>query len=320
MTVKSAFIAMFALLGFNLSAQEWPKAPVEVVVPFAPGGAADVMGRVFMDAIGTKLDQTFIMKNTAGAGGLLAARQVARATPDGRTLIVSGVASHLMAPLMSREIDFDPVKDFTHIAYFGGSPSVLVVHPSTGVQNMKEFIEYVRNQKESVGYVSAGVGSGGHIAAAYLTDKDNLNLVHVPHKGGGTAILDLVAGHVTVASMSWSTIRAHVLSKSLTVIAVTSEKRIPELPAVPTFVELGYRDLVMATWYGLSGPAGLPDYIVAKLNKAALESFHESRVKRQLEIEAAEVKMLTPIDFSTFIAGEIKRWTPITNKLKAITQ
>lgn len=320
MKVKSALIVFIALLHCNLLAEEWPKGPIEVVVPFAPGGAADVMGRVFMDTIGNKLDQTFVVKNTAGAGGLLAARQVARAAPDGRTLIVSGVASHLMAPLMSRELDFDPVKDFTHIAYFGGSPSVLVVHPSTGVTNMKEFIEYVRTEKESLGYVSAGVGSGGHIAAAYLADKDNLNLVHIPHKGGGSAILDLVAGHVTVASMSWSTIRAHVLSKSLTVIAVTSEKRIPELPAVPTFVELGYRDLVMATWYGLSGPAGLPEHIVTKLNKATLDSFHESRVKKQLEIEAAESKILTPKEFSTFIEDEIKRWTPITNKLKAIVQ
>lgn len=320
MKVKSALIVFIALLHCNLLAEEWPKGPIEVVVPFAPGGAADVMGRVFMDTIGNKLDQTFVVKNTAGAGGLLAARQVARAAPDGRTLIVSGVASHLMAPLMSRELDFDPVKDFTHIAYFGGSPSVLVVHPSTGVTNMKEFIEYVRTEKESLGYVSAGVGSGGHIAAAYLADKDNLNLVHIPHKGGGSAILDLVAGHVTVASMSWSTIRAHVLSKSLTVIAVTSEKRIPELPSVPTFVELGYRDLVMATWYGLSGPAGLPEHIVTKLNKATLDSFHESRVKKQLEIEAAESKILTPKEFSTFIEDEIKRWTPITNKLKAIVQ
>lgn len=320
MKVKAALVAFFALLPFQSSAQEWPGGTVEVVVPFAPGGAADVMGRVFMDAIGTKLGHTFVVKNTAGAGGLLAARQVARAAPDGRTLIISGVASHLFAPLMSRDTDLDPVKDFTHIAYFGGAPSVLVVHPSTGVNNMKEFLTFMRQQKEPVGYVSAGVGSGGHIAAAYLADKEDLNLVHVPHKGGGTAILDVIAGHVKVASMSWSTIRSHVMAKSLIVIAVTSTQRIPELPNVPTFVELGHKDLVMATWYGLSGPVGLSNDIVSKLNKAANDSFNEPRVKRQLELEAAEVRPLTPPEFTAFIAEEVRRWTPITTKLKALAK
>ena len=318
MRVKAACVALFALLPVHAFAKDLPAGAVEVVVPFAAGGAADVMGRVFMDAIGTKLGHTFVVKNTAGAGGLLAARQVARAAPDGRTLIISGVASHLFAPLMSRDADLDPVKDFTHIAYFGGAPSVLVVHPSLGVNTMKDFLAYMRQQKEPVGYVSAGVGSGGHIAAAYLAEKEDLNLIHVPHKGGGTAILDLVAGHVKVASMSWSTIRSHVMAKSLTVIAVTSKKRIPELPNVPTFVELGHKDLIMATWYGLSGPVGLSNELVSELNKTAKDSFSEPRVKRQLELEAADSTPLTPQEFTSFIAEEVRRWTPITTKLKAL--
>jgi tripartite-type tricarboxylate transporter receptor subunit TctC len=316
MKIKAACIALIALLPLQAKAQEWPSGTVEVVVPYAPGGAADVMGRIFMDAIGTKLGHNFIVKNSAGAGGLLAARQVARAAPDGRTLIISGAASHLLAPLMSKDANIDPMKEFTHIAYFGGAPSVLVVHPSTGIKSMQDFLRYVRGQKESIGYVSPGVGTGGHITAAFLAEKEKLNLVHVPHKGGGTAILDVVAGHVKIASMNWSTAREHVVAGSLTAIAITASKRIPDQPALPTFAELGYTDLVMATWYGLSGPVGLPKDVVAKLNKAAIDSLNEPRVKRQLELEAAEPKALTPAEFTAFIAEEVKRWSPTTTRLR----
>jgi len=316
MKLKAACVALIALLPLQAQAQEWPSGTVEVVVPYAPGGAADVMGRIFMDAIGTKLGHNFIVKNSAGAGGLLAARQVARAAPDGRTLIISGAASHLLAPLMSKDANIDPVKEFTHIAYFGGAPSVLVVHPSTGIKSMQDFLRYVRGQKESIGYVSPGVGTGGHITAAFLAEKEKLNLVHVPHKGGGTAVLDVVAGHVKIASMNWSTAREHVVAGSLTAIAITASKRIPDQPALPTFAELGYSDLVMATWYGLSGPVGLPKDVVAKLNKAAIDSLNEPRVKRQLELEAAEPKALTPAEFTAFIAEEVKRWSPTTTRLR----
>ena len=316
MKLKAACVALIALLPLQAQAQEWPSGTVEVVVPYAPGGAADVMGRIFMDAIGTKLGHNFIVKNAAGAGGLLAARQVARAAPDGRTLIISGAASHLLAPLMSKDANIDPVKEFTHIAYFGGAPSVLVVHPSTGIKSMQDFLRYVRGQKESIGYVSPGVGTGGHITAAFLAEKEKLNLVHVPHKGGGTAVLDVVAGHVKIASMNWSTAREHVVAGSLTAIAITASKRIPDQPALPTFAELGYSDLVMATWYGLSGPVGLPKDVVAKLNKAAIDSLNEPRVKRQLELEAAEPKALTPAEFTAFIAEEVKRWSPTTTRLR----
>ncbi len=316
MKIKAALIALVACLPLPATCAEWPDGPVEVVVPYAAGGAADVMGRVFMDAIGTRLGHTFILKNVGGAGGLLGARQVARAAPDGRTLVISGAASHVLAPLMSRDANLDPVKEFTHIAYFGGAPTVLAVHPSTGIKTMAEFLAYMRNAKESVGYVSPGVGTAGHMTASYLAEAEKINLVHVPHKGGGTAILDVVAGHVKVASMNWSTAREHVSAGALTAIAITSGARIPGFPDLPTFRELGYADLVMATWYGLSAPAGTPADVVAKLNSAAIASLGDARVKRQLELEAAEPKSFTPQEFSDFVAGELKRWGPLAARLR----
>ncbi len=304
------------LIHHPAQASDWPTGTIEVVVPYAPGGAADVMGRIFVDAMSQRLGQALVVKNAAGAGGLLAARQVARSKADGRVLIVSGAASHVLAPLMSADANVDPVRDFTHIAYFGGAPTVLLAHPSTGVKTLAEFLVAARAAKDPIGYVSPGVGTAGHIVAAYLAGKENIELVHVPHKGGGAAILDVIAGHVKFASMNWSTAREHVASGALNVIAITSDKRISERPDLPTFKELGYGDLVMATWYGLSGPAGLSQEIVSKLNKAVIESLGDARVTRQLELEAAEPQALSPQEFTDFVGGELKRWAPIATRLK----
>ena len=304
------------LMACAAQASDWPTGAIDVVVPYAPGGAADVMGRIFVDAVSQRLGQTLVVKNTAGAGGLLAARQVARSKPDGRTLIVSGAASHVLAPLMSADANVDPLRDFTHMAYFGGAPSVLLAHPSTGVKTLAEFLAAARNAKDPIGYGSPGVGTAGHIVAAYLAGKENIELVHVPHKGGGAAILDVIAGHVKFASMNWSTAREHVASGALNVIAITSDKRISERPDLPTFKELGYGDLVMATWYGLSGPAGLSPEIVSKLNKAVIESLGDARVTRQLELEAAEPRSLSPQEFTDLVSNELKRWGPIATRLK----
>lgn len=318
MKMRALAVAFASLVSFDVVAAEWPDGPVEVVVPYAAGGAADVMGRVFADAMGQRLGVTFVVKNTAGAGGLLAARQVARAKPDGRTLIVSGAASHVLAPLMSQDANIDPLRDFTHIGYFGGAPTVLVAHPATGVQTMADFLKAARATKDALGYVSPGFGTAGHIVASYLAEKESIDLVHVPHKGGGAAILDVIAGHVKFASMNWSTAREHVAARSLNVIAITAERRIVEQPELPTFKELGYGDLVMATWYGVSAPAGLPADIVGKINRAVIDSLGDARVKRQLELESAEAKALTAAQFTEFLGNELRRWAPVTIRLKGV--
>ncbi len=316
--IKAALAVLAATLACTLPARaaDWPTAPVRVVVPYAAGGAADVMGRVFMESVSGKLGQQFVIENQAGAGGLLAARAVARTPADGKTFIISGMASHVLAPLMSKEPGFDPNRDVTHIGYFGGAPSVLLAHPSTGVKDMQGFLAAARKTTEGIEYLSPGVGTGGHIAAAYLAEKENIKLVHVPYKGGGAAIFDVVAGHVKFASMNWSTAREHVASGALIPIAVTSENRLPERPDVPTFRELGYKDLVMTTWYAISGPPGIPADIVTRLNKAVIASLDDPRVKRQLALEAAEPRAMSPAEVSAFIKGQYDQWEPVAHKLR----
>ncbi len=305
------------LSGFAQAA-DWPTGPVRVIVPYAAGGAADVMGRVFMESVSARLGQPFVIENQAGAGGLLAARAVARAPADGKTFVISGMASHVLAPLMSAEPGFDPNVDVTHIGFFGGAPSVLVAHPSMNIRNLKEFIAAARAAKDGLEYLSPGVGTGGHVAAAYLAEKENIKLMHVPYKGGGAAIFDVVAGHVKFASMNWSTAREHVASGALIPIAFTSENRLAERMDVPTFRELGYPDLVMTTWYAISGPPGMPAEIVSKLNAAVIKSLDDARVKRQLELEAAVGRPMSPPEVAAFIRGQYDQWRPVTQKLRSI--
>jgi tripartite-type tricarboxylate transporter receptor subunit TctC len=316
--IRSAVLcAAVAMMTGSAAAADWPTGPVKVVVPYAAGGAADVMGRVFMDSVGTKLGVQFVIENQGGAGGLLGSRAVARSQPDGMTLVISGMASHVLAPLMSKDPGVDPNRGFTHIGFFGGAPSVLLAHPSTGVRNMTDLLDAARKAKDGLEYLSPGFGTAGHIAAAYLADKERIKLLHVPYKGGGAAIFDVVSGHVKFASMNWSTAREHVANGSLVPIAVTSSSRLAELKDVPTFRELGYPDLVMTTWYALSGPAGMPQDVVARLNEAVRQSLESPRVKRQLEIEAAEPRALSPAETASFIQSQYDQWKPVTDSLKS---
>jgi tripartite-type tricarboxylate transporter receptor subunit TctC len=318
MIKRAATILATAILLSGLAqAADWPTGPVRVIVPYAAGGAADVMGRVFMESVSTRLGQPFVIENQAGAGGLIAARAVARAPADGKTFVISGMASHVLAPLMSAEPGFDSNADVTHIGFFGGAPSVLVVHPSMNIRNMKDFLAAARAAKDGLEYLSPGVGTGGHVAAAYLAEKEGIKLVHVPYKGGGAAIFDVVAGHVKFASMNWSTAREHVASGALVPIAVTSESRLADRMDVPTFRELGYPDLVMTTWYAISGPPGLPAEIVSRLNAAVVASLDDARVKRQLELEAAVPRAMSPAGVTAFIKGQYDQWRPVTQKLRS---
>lgn len=314
--IAIGLVAGICALTTHASASEWPNSPVKVIVPYAAGGAADVMGRIFMEAVGSRLGQPFIVENQAGAGGLVGARNAARATPDGKTFVISGMASHVLAPLMSKEPGFDPNRDATHIGFFGGAPSILVAHPSTGIRDMKQFLAAARTSADGLQYLSPGFGTGGHIAAAYLAEKEGIKLEHVPYKGGGAAIFDVVSGHVKFASMNWSTAREHVLKGSLLPIAVTSQNRLPDLANTPTFHEMGYRDLVMTTWYAISGPPGLSKEIVAKLNGAVVSSLDDNRVKQQLQLEGAEPRPMTSAEVGQFIQAQYNQWQPVAEKLR----
>jgi len=223
--------------------------------------------------------------------------------------------SHVLAPAMNKNASFDPIKDFNHIAYLGGPPNVFVVHASAGVNSFKELLALMRSQQDGMQYVSPSIGSVGNMVAEYVADKEKLKLVHIVYRGGGSAIQDLVAGHVKVGSMTLSTTQPHILAGKLKPLAISSEKRVPEFADVPTLVELGYPGLIVRTWYSLSGPAGLPRDIVAKLNAAVNKAMALPEVQKHLATEMVQTEAMTPEQMTAFMQREVNQWAPTARRI-----
>ena len=292
-------------------AQSWPSKPVRVVVPFAPGGTADTLGRLVAHKLGETFKETFVIENRGGAGGVVGSELVAKAAPDGYTLVVSGVASHCIAPAMSKNFPFDPLRDFTHIALFGGPPGVLVIYPALPVKTLKEFIAYAKAENGKVAYGSPGNGTQGHLIAEQLKQVTGIEMTHVPYRGASLAVSDLIAGHVMVTSTTLTTASTQIKAGKARALAVSSAKRIPEFPDVPTFGELGYPELTASIWFSLSGPAGVPPEIVSKLNAEVRRVLQLPDVRERLRPEGIEPGDLDPQQFTAFVAAELKRWAPI---------
>jgi tripartite-type tricarboxylate transporter receptor subunit TctC len=300
-----AFALIFLWSG-RAGAADWPAKPIRMIVPFAAGGAADVIGRLFADSLGASFGQQFIVENRTGAGGLIGAQAVARAEPDGYTLM----SSHVLAPATSKNPGYDPIADFTHIAFFGGAPSVILVHPSLGVKSFVELMSHAR-ARNGIEYVSSGTGTVGNTLTEYVAIKERIKLVHVPYRSGSGAIVDLLAGRVKIGALNWSTAREHVYTGSLVAVAVSSTKRLAGLPAVPTLVELGYPDMVTTTWHMLAGPAGMPRDIVGMLNREVIAIADRPDMRRHFEIDAVETMALKPGELTQFVRRESEKWGPV---------
>ncbi|MEW6453159.1 MAG: tripartite tricarboxylate transporter substrate binding protein [Pseudomonadota bacterium] len=312
--VAGLVTAFCLLLTANAHAQSWPSKPVRVVVPYAAGGANDLLGRVFAEKLSKAFGQQFFVENRTGGGGMIGTEAVARSEPDGTTLMISGMPSHVLGPAMNKTTGFDPIKDFTHIAYLGGPPNVFVVNAGTDIKTFKELLDLMRSKPGGVEYVSPSIGSVGNTVAEYMAAKEKVKLVHVTYRGGGAAILDLVAGHVKVGSMTASTTRPHILAGKLRPLAISSARRVPEFPDVPTLVELGYPELVVTTWYSLSGPAKLPRDIVEKLNREVNSAMSDPEVKKHLDQEMVQTRAMSPEEMTAFMQSEVDKWVPAVRK------
>jgi tripartite-type tricarboxylate transporter receptor subunit TctC len=314
---RRGFCAAVTLVLSSLAAgaEDWPSRPVRVVVPFSAGGATDTFGRLYADALSKTFGQQFYVENKLGAGGLIATEDVARAKPDGYTLIVSGIPTHVLGPAMNKNVSFDPMRDFTHIAFFGGAPNIFVIHPAFGVHSLAEFMTRARGDSAGTQYVSAGFGTVGNWVAEYLAAKANIRLVHVAYKGGANALLDLLAGHVKVGMLTYSSVAGHIRAGNLIALAATASARLPQMPDVPTFRELGYPDLVATTWFALSGPAGLPADIVTRLNHAVVAAMDLPPMRKLVDQDAVETKAMTPAEVTQYFQTEIDKWQPIIRRM-----
>jgi tripartite-type tricarboxylate transporter receptor subunit TctC len=313
MTMKRilAAIVLCAAAAAPAFAENWPAKPVRVIVPFAPGGTADMLGRVTAQKLSAAFKQQFVIENRGGAGGVIGSEIVARAAPDGYMLVVSGVASHCIQPALSKRVPFDPVRDFTHIALFGGPPGVLAVNPALGVETLRAFIALAKSEPGKLAYGSPGNGTQGHLIAEQLKQVAGIDMIHVPYKGASLAVADLIAGHVSVVSTTLTTASSQIKAGRARPLAVSSPSRVPDFPDVPTFKELGYPELTASIWFSLSGPAGMPQDIVNRLNAEVRRALRQPDVLEALRPEGIEPGDLDPQQFTAFLVSEVKRWAPV---------
>ncbi len=308
--LRALLIALSLSCG-TASAQAWPAKPVRIIVPTAPGGTADTLGRIVAQKLTESMKQTFVVENIPGAGQLIGSDRVAKAPPDGYILLVSGVGSHAIAPTMSKKAPYDPMRDFTHIALFGGPPSVLAVHPSVPARDLKEFIAYAKSRPGKLSYGSPGIGTQGHLVGENFKQLLGIDMMHVPYKGGALAVNDLIAGHIPAISTTLTAAAEQIKGGKARALAVSSTSRVPDFPDVPTFAELGHPELTAVIWFSLSGPAGMPQDIVQRLNTEVRRILQLPEVLQRLRPEGIEPGNLDPKAFTAFVAAELKRWAPV---------
>ncbi|MEO6409508.1 MAG: tripartite tricarboxylate transporter substrate binding protein [Burkholderiaceae bacterium] len=308
-------LAWGALPPARAQVTDWPQKPIKLVVPYAPGGSADTLGRLIAKHLGEAFKQTVVVENKAGAGGLIGSQLVAKAAPDGYTLVVSGIGSHVIAPV-DQPAGFDPMKDFSHIALLAGPPLAVVVNAELPVKDFAGLLSYVRSNPKGLSWGSPGQGTHGHLTGELLRTQAKLNMVHIAYKGAGPAVADLIANQIPAAVMTLSSANAHVQTGKLRLLAVSSAKRLAEFPAVPTLAELGYPGLTGITWFALSGPAGMAPALVEKINAEVRRGMHTPAIKAVLQAESMETIDLDPAAFTRYVQSEIDRWTPAVKSVE----
>jgi tripartite-type tricarboxylate transporter receptor subunit TctC len=296
------------------AAQDWPTRPVRIVAPFAPGGTADTLGRIAAEQLSEVFRQQFFVENRAGAGGVTGSLAVARMEPDGYSFVVSGIATHAIAPATNPNTGYDALKDFTHIAYFGGPPIVFVAAGNIGVKSLGDLIAFAKSRNEKLTYASPGAGTSGHLVAEYFAGKAGIAIEHIPYRGAAPGVMDVVAGHLRFGSMTWTTASGQIAAGTVVPLAVTSDRRLQDFPNIPTFKESGY-DLVSTTWFSLSAPAGLPKEIVEKVNREIVKAFAKPDVQARLRTEQIIVEPMTPEQFTAFVGNELARWKPVAQQI-----
>jgi tripartite-type tricarboxylate transporter receptor subunit TctC len=289
-------------------AQTYPNRPITLVIPFAPGGSTSVVGRGVADKMGDLLGEKVIVDNRPGAGGTVGTKAVAKSAPDGYTLLLGYTGTLAIGPSLFKNAGYDPRKDFAPIGMIGNAPNSLVVHPSFPAKSVAELIAYAKANPGKVNFGSAGAGTASHITGEYFARSAGITLVHVPYKGTGPAMTDLLGGHIPMAFAPIPASHANIAAGTLRGLAVTSTTRSSLLPEVPTIAESALPGFDASLYYGLVAPAGTPQPIIDKLNKALREALASDVVKKQLALDGTEITPGSPEDYAAFIDKDEKKW------------
>jgi tripartite-type tricarboxylate transporter receptor subunit TctC len=291
-------------------AENYPAKTITIVVPFAPGGVTDVVTRVLAQVLTRQLGKQVIVENRAGGGGTIGTDRVAHAAPDGYTLLMM-LDSNTIAPAVYPDLGSDPIRDFAPISMIAVGPHIIVAHPSFPASSVSELIEYAKQHPE-LPYASTGSGTAQHLGMEQLKLMTGVNLLHIPYKGGGQAITDVVGGQVQVAILGLAPVLSHLRAGTLKAIAVSGEKRVPILPDVPTVAESGLPGFSTAQWFGAAAPAGTPKAIVTRLHDELVKAAKDPTVVDRLVSVGLEVKTSArPEDFASFLQEDLRKWPPI---------
>ena len=301
--IRFSIAPALLLAALTATAQTYPTKPVRIVSAFAAGGTNDVIARIISQKLTELLGQQFIVENKAGGGGVAGTEFVAKAAPDGYTLTIATTTTHVIAAAL-RKLPYDPVKDFSPVSLIGITPYVVIVHPSLPVRNMKELIALAKSRPQQIEYGSGGVGTPGHLAGEMLNTMTGIKMLHSPYKAGNLALNDLLGGHVSLTFSTTITSTQFVQSGRLRGIAVTSQKRLPAFPDLPTVAESGVPGYEFSLWLGLSAPAGTPDAVIQRLYDAVVKSLQSDSVRSALVAQSVEPMTLAPAAFSKRIAAD----------------
>jgi tripartite-type tricarboxylate transporter receptor subunit TctC len=294
-------------------AQVWPAKPIRLLVPFAPGGSSSIVARSVAVEMEKGLGQPIIIDNRPGGGGNVAMQEAARAEPDGYTLIIGHIGTLAVNPFMFEKLPFDTNADFAAVSLLAKVPNIFVVHADVAAKDLREFVALVKSQPGKLYYGSAGNGSAGHLAMEYLKLVAGIDIVHVPYKGTGPNLIDLVAGRTQASSAGTPPLMPHVKSGKLRVIAVGS-KRLASMPDVGSVAEQGYPGFETTQWYGLNAPAKVPAAIIKRLADEAAKAAKQPSVAERFALDDAEAVGSTPAEYAAFIAAEQKRWGDVVRK------
>jgi len=312
----AALVGVISFAAFiGPASAQYPNKPIRLLVPFAPGGSSEIVSRSFAAEMSKVLGQNVIVENKPGGAGNIAMVEAKGAPPDGYTLILGHIGTLAFNPAMFPKLPYDPVKDFIPVTLLAKVPSLLVVNAEkVSAKTLKEYVALAKSKPGVINYGSAGNGSSGHLAMAYLNQTAGMDTQHVPYKGTGPMLTDLLAGRLEATFTGAPPLMPHVKAGTLRALAIGTAKRSPALPDVATVAEQGYAGFETSQWYGILAPAGTPEAIIKRLVEAAAIAAKSPSLAERLAVEAAEPQVTTPKEFADFIAAEAKRWGPVVKQ------
>lgn len=311
MKYRIAYLAALCVVsGVAQAADTYPSRPIRMIVAYPPGGGTDQVGRVMADQLSQTLGQNVVVDNRGGATGNIGTELAARAVPDGYTLLMGNVAPNAVNVSLFKKLGFDPVRDFAPVSLVAVTPNILVTNPSIPVKTVKELIAYAKAKPGALNFPSAGVGSSSHLAGEMLKSMTGISMVHIPFKGGGPALVAVIAGEVQIMFATMPAAMPHVKSGKVKPVAVTTTKRSQAMPDLPTIAESGVKGYEASTWYGLLAPARTPQAIVTRLHGDTVKIL-AGPTRQRLEVQGFEPEGGTPAEFTAYIKSEIIKWAKV---------